>query len=152
MPTTALATCKCDARMGKPGTKQRHLLVSVDALGHEPAPPMSALHAAIRDAVERHHGQFGARAAQGALQTRHYSPSARLCMVHTPLAQSRTVRDAIGRVEFVRQQPVRLAVVRAFGNMRCAHRELGRRLEAALAGADARAQKELRGALAGLAS
>ena len=138
--------------MGKPGTKQRYLLVAVELLGPEPPPPLSALHASIRQSVERHFGADGAREVHGKLQTKHYVPSAALCAVHVPLAPSRMVREAIGLVEFVRQQPVRLRVVRASGSAKCANRELMRRLEAAVEeAAEPRARKQLNGVLAELA-
>lgn len=137
--------------MGKPGTKHRHLLVTVELLGPEPAPPLSGVHGAIREAIERHFGAFGARAVQGALQTKHYVPSAGVCMVHCPLAPSRMVREAIGLVGFVKQQPVRLTVARAFGSAKCANRELIRRVEAAAEAADGRTLRGLKHVLRDLA-
>ena len=114
--------------------------------------PHSALHQSITTAAMQGHSsqENSTGATEGSaeppplLQTRHYSPQAQLCLVRVSHAQSRQISEAIGSVRYVHQRPVRLKVVRAFGNARLARRELARQLEDALRNAiDRRARKAL---------
>lgn len=158
-------------------TKERHLLVAVDDLGAEAsvaatapsadpairAPSVSIqslslsdVHQSIRDAVHRHVSGLSGNLADGhtaaaSVQTKHYSPEARLVMVRVPLAHSRPVRDAIGLVKLSRQRSVKMSVVRAFGNAMIARRALARQLEMVRRqSTDDRAQKRLRQVLEAL--
>ena len=117
-------------------TKGRTLLIEVHSLDASGPPPSAALHAEIRAAVQR----ADAASGDNAVQSRMYSREARLCAVRTSHATSKAVRTAIGSIRYVQHFPVRLAVVRAFGNERLARRELAARLE--------RAEKEARGDVA----
>ena len=109
--------------------KERTLLIEVHSLDAAAAPPPSAaLHEELREAAQR----SGALADGAVLQARHYSREARLCAVRTTLGASRAVSTAIKSIRFVKHSPVRLAVVRAYGNERLARRAFAARLEAAL--------------------
>ena len=121
--------------------KERTLLIEVASLDAQSAPPAAALHNEMRDAMLRAH----AASSAAALQPRHYCRAARLCMVRTSLDISRAVRIAIGSIRYVKHWPVKLSVVRAFGNERRARRAFAEALEAALGRtSDAEALKAIR--------
>jgi hypothetical protein len=126
--------------------KERTLLIEVQSLDAEDAPPSAALHTEMRDALRRSNI---ASDSVPPLYARHYSRQARLCMVCTSLAAARDVRTAIRSVRYVQAYPVRLAVVRTFGNARGARREFAARCEAALRrlADDPEAQHAVRGEL-----
>jgi RNase P/RNase MRP subunit POP5 len=128
-------------------TKERHLLVEVSLLGGDSkAVTASVLHHCIRATVRDHFGDSAVAALQTNMHLRHYAPQAQLCIVQVAFAQSRMLRDAISRVRHANQRPIRLRVVRTFGNATVARRELARRLEEAfrvLSTSDARARKGL---------
>lgn len=134
--------------------KERHLLVTVEVLdASEILLNVSGLHEGIRDAVHRHASGVGGSHSNGdaaiaSLQTKHYAPHAQLALVRVPLSQCKHVRQAIDLVKFAQQRPVRLSVVRAFGNAVLARRELARRLEETLRiSSDARVHQRLRSTL-----
>ena len=109
--------------------KERTLLIQVTSLDKSNGPPPSAaLHAEMRDVVRR----SGASDEPNALQSRHYSRHARLCMVRCSHKISRDVKTAIGTIRYVQQYPVKLEVLRMYGNERLARRALAARIEIAL--------------------
>ena len=123
--------------------KERTLLIEVQSLDETIAPPSAPLHAEIRDAVRR--ATNAVESEPPAVHSKFYSRDARLCAVRTVLKSSGSVRTAIKSIKYVQQWPVRLVIVRAFGNERLARREFARRLDLALQSAEgAEPQKRLR--------
>ena len=122
--------------------KERTLLIEVHSLDAAAAPPSGAIKAELREAVRR----SGTETTPATLKAPYYSREARLLVVRTSLALSRAVRVAVGSIRYVKEWPVRLAVVRAYGNQRLARRGLAERLEVAMRqqASDVRAQKALR--------
>ena len=135
-------------------TKIRVLFIEVQSLDASDAPPSAVLHTELRSAIERagitansdirkrkggtsgvvqlgSSGKGGTSGGgkDGVMQQRYYSREARICAVRTSLQNSRAVRTAIQSVRYAQHYPVRLTVVRAFGNERVARRELRTRLE-----------------------
>ena len=134
--------------------KERLLLVTVqrtdDSGGSSDGSllPKTSLVHAIRAAGVRQLGADpdadDAEATSAAAHVRFYAPDAHACLVRVPLARSRLFRAAIPRVRFVNQQPVRLTVVRAFGNVVLARRALAALIERQLALADGTGQARMR--------
>ena len=108
--------------------KERTLLIQVESLDDEPSPPSSALHNELREAIRR------AGISNDPMHPRHYSREARLCSVRIPRASTSDVSTAIKSIRYVGRWPVRLSVVRAFGNERLARRAFAARCEDVLSG------------------
>ena len=122
--------------------KERTLLVEVHSLDGKAAPPSVAIKGELREAVRR----SGTESGNDVLKAPFYSREARLLVVRTSRALSRAVRVAIGSIRYVKEWPVKLTVVRAYGNQRLARRGLAERLEVAMRqqASDIHAQKAMR--------
>ena len=95
--------------------KERHLLVRVEILEGDgtggssgEGPPLSALHASIREVALRklEAADDLAKVAddlKASLQTRFYVPCAQVCLVRVPLRFSTTVRASIPHVRFAHE-------------------------------------------------
>ena len=129
-------------------------MIAVEPMdGGSSSVPFSALQLGFREAAAGQEAKSTDAATQKiVMQTQHYSPHARLCMVRVSLAQSRELRESIERMRFIQQRRVQLKIVRAFGNARLARRDFARRLEEVLQTAtDGKARKALRTLLGALA-
>ena len=142
-------------------TRERHLLVRVQLLDRSRTARAPTSGATIQEAVRNAlaGGSSDGKTTDKSsllLQTRHYSPAALLCLIRCTHAASRQVREAVARVNFVQNRPVRLTVVQTFGNATKARRVLTNHLEdtewsISQAGGDLTAQREIREALETLA-
>ena len=128
-------------------------MIAVEPMdGGSSSVPFSALQISFREAAAGQEAKSMEATQKSVMQTQHYSPHARLCMVRVTLAQSRELRESIERIRFIQQRRVQVRIVRASGNARLARREFARRLEEVLQTAtDGKARKALRTLLGTLA-